>query len=726
MINTIKGRILIVDDNIDTLRLLSNLLNQRGYKVRKAINGKIALMGVNAEAPDLILLDVMMPMMNGYEVCQQLKKNPKTASIPVIFLTALDDSLDKLKGFEVGGVDYITKPFQVEEVVVRIEHQLKIINLQKQLEWQYAQLQQSEKRLLTIIESMSDGLIILDKDSKVRFVNPAAQSWWNQPIDQLLNKPLNLSLRMGEIKEIEFRQPLGKVLIAEVQTEPIIWDNEPAYLVSLRDITERKQKEAAEAANRAKTAFLASMNHELRTPLNAILGFTQILQRDSTLTPQQQKYLSTIHTSGNHLLTLIDDILNLSKIEAGKMELNSHDVHLVKFLLGVTEICRIRAAKKGLTFLYQPGAQLPATIYVDEKRLRQVLINLLSNAIKFTDTGSVIFQVSIIPPESRTNKQQPTTNNKIRFYVEDTGVGIVAEELDKIFKPFEQVGDKTRKAEGTGLGLTITQKIVALMGSELQVKSKVEVGSTFWFDLELSQISASLELAKVPFSREIIGYQGERKKILVLDNHWENRSALVNLLEPIGFEVQETSNSEECLAQAIKLQPDLIIIDWGMVSMNSFELKRRLSELPELQQTILIASCASSFNLCQQEGQALSCHDFFAKPIKAKNVLEKIRNCLGLSWVYEDSPELSSKIPEYEANVSNELQIEAIIPPLAEELDVFYDLARKGLIDSLSEQAEKLKEKDERYLPFAQELQNLSQGFKMKQIREFIKQYMDS
>ncbi|NEQ67366.1 MAG: response regulator [Symploca sp. SIO2D2] len=726
MINTIKGRILIVDDNIDTLRLLSNLLNQRGYKVRKAINGKIALMGVNAEAPDLILLDVMMPMMNGYEVCQQLKKNPKTASIPVIFLTALDDSLDKLKGFEVGGVDYITKPFQVEEVVVRIEHQLKIINLQKQLEWQYAQLQQSEKRLLTIIESMSDGLIILDKDSKVRFVNPAAQSWWNQPIDQLLNKPLNLSLRMGEIKEIEFRQPLGKVLIAEVQTEPIIWDNEPAYLVSLRDITERKQKEAAEAANRAKTAFLASMNHELRTPLNAILGFTQILQRDSTLTPQQQKYLSTIHTSGNHLLTLIDDILNLSKIEAGKMELNSHDVHLVKFLLGVTEICRIRAAKKGLTFLYQPGAQLPATIYVDEKRLRQVLINLLSNAIKFTDTGSVTFQVSVIPPETRTNNQQPTTNNKIRFHVEDTGVGIAAEELDKIFEPFEQVGDKTRKAEGTGLGLTITKKIVALMGSKLQLKSTVEVGSRFWFDLELSQISASLELAKVPPSKEIIGYQGKRKKILVLDNHWENRSALVNLLEPIGFEVQETSNSEECLAQAINLQPDLIIIDWAMVSLNSFELKRNLGELPELQQTILIASCASSSNLCQQESQALICHDFFAKPIKAKDVLEKIQNCLGLSWVYEDSPELLSKIPEYEANVPNELQIEAIIPPLAEELNVFYDLARKGLIDSLSEQAEKLKEKDERYLPFAQELQNLSQGFKMKQIREFIKQYMDS
>ncbi|NES21751.1 MAG: response regulator [Symploca sp. SIO3E6] len=726
MINTIKGRILIVDDNIDTLRLLSNLLNQRGYKVRKAINGKIALMGVNAEAPDLILLDVMMPLMNGYEVCQQLKKNPKTSSIPVIFLTALDDSLDKIKGFEVGGVDYITKPFQVEEVVVRIEHQLKIIHLQKQLEWQYAQLQQSEKRLLTIIESMSDGLVILDKEGKVRFVNPAAQSWWNQPVDQLLNKPLNLSFGIGEIKEIEFKQPLGKVLVAEVQTEPIVWDNEPAYLVSLRDITERKQKEAAEAANRAKTAFLASMNHELRTPLNAILGFTQILQRDSTLTPQQQKYLSTIHTSGNHLLTLIDDILNLSKIEAGKMELNPHDVHLIKFLLGVTEICRIRAAKKGLTFLYQPGDQLPATIYVDEKRLRQVLINLLSNAIKFTDTGSVTFQVSLTPPETGTNNQQPTTNNKIRFHVEDTGVGIVAEELEKIFEPFEQVGDKTRKAEGTGLGLTITQKIVALMGSELQVRSTVGVGSIFWFDLEFSPISVSPELAKVPPSKEIIGYQGERKKILVVDNRWENCSTLVNLLEPIGFEVKEASNSEECLAQAMNLQPNLIIIDWGMVSVNSFELRRHLCELPELQQTILIASCASSSKLCQQEGQALGCHDFFAKPIKAKDVLEKIRSCLGLSWIYEDSSELSSKIPEYETDLSNDIQIKAIIPPLAEELNVFYDLARKGLIDSLSEQAEKLKEKDERYLPFAQELQNLSQGFKMKQIREFIKQYMDS
>ncbi|NEP62031.1 MAG: response regulator [Symploca sp. SIO2G7] len=726
MINTIKGRILIVDDNIDTLRLLSNLLNQRGYKVRKAINGKIALMGVNAEAPDLILLDVMMPVMNGYEVCQQLKKNPKTASIPVIFLTALDDSLDKIKGFEVGGVDYITKPFQVEEVVVRIEHQLKIIHLQKQLEWQYAQLQQSEKRLLTIIDSMSDGLVILDKEGKVRFVNPAAQSWWNQPLDQLLDKPLNLSLSMGEVKEIEFKQPLGKVLIAEVQTEPIIWDNEPAYLVSLRDITERKQKEVAEAANRAKTAFLASMNHELRTPLNAILGFTQILQRDSTITPQQQKYLGTIHTSGNYLLTLIDDILNLSKIEAGKMELNPHDVHLLKFLLGVTEICRIRAAKKGLTFLYQPGAQLPATIYVDEKRLRQVLINLLSNAIKFTDIGSITFQVSLILPEPRINNQQPTTNNKIRFLVEDTGVGIVAEELDKIFEPFEQVGDRTRRAEGTGLGLTITKKIVALMGSELQVRSTVGVGSIFWFDLELFPISASLELVMVPPSKEIIGYQGDRKKILVVDNCQENRSALVNLLEPIGFEVQEAPNTEQGLAQAIHLQPDLMIIDLAIAVINSFELRRHLCELPELQQTILIASCANSADFCQQKSQSLSWHDFFYKPIKAKDVLEKIRNYLELSWVYEDALELSSKIPEYGADLPNDIQSKTIVPPPKEELNIFYDLAKKGLIDSLCEQAEKLKKKDDKYLPFAQKLQNLAQEFKIKKVRKFLEQYLDS
>jgi len=726
MINTIKGRILIVDDNIDTLRLLSNLLNKRGYKVRKAINGKIALMGVNAEAPDLVLLDVMMPVMNGYEVCKHLKSTPKTASIPVIFLTALDDPLDKIKGFEAGAADYITKPFQVEEVLLRIEHQLKIIQLQKQLEWQYGRLQQSEKRLLTIIDSMSDGLVILDGEGKVRFVNPAAQSWWNQPLDELLDKPLDLPVSLGETTEIEFRQPSGNILVAEVQTEPIIWDNEAAYLVSLRDITERKQKEAAEAANRAKTAFLASMNHELRTPLNAILGFTQILQRDSSLTPQQQKYLNTIRTSGNHLLTLINDILDLSKIEVGKMELYPHDVHLMNFLFGVTEICRIRAAKKGITFLYQPSAQLPPTIHTDEKRLRQVLINLLSNAIKFTDTGTVTFQVSLISQQPQTNDIGQTANNKIRFEIEDTGVGIAVEELDKIFEPFEQVGEKNRKAEGTGLGLTITKRIISLMGSELRVESSLEVGSTFWFDLELSPISESLELAIIPSSKEIIGYQGDRKKVLVVDNRLENRSALVNLLEPIGFEVQEASNGEEGLKQAINFEPDLMIIDLAMPIMDGFELTRRLCHLPQLQQIVLIASCASSSDFCQEQSQALGCNDFLTKPIQAKDVLEKIQNCLGLSWVYEHSPELSSKILEYDADLPNDSQVKAIIPPLTEELKVLYDLARKGLIDSLSEQAEKLKVMDDKYLPFAQEIQNLSQGFKIKQIREFIKQYMES
>ena len=732
MTNVIKGRILIVDDNIDALRLLSNLLNQRGYKVRKAINGKIALMGVKAEAPDLILLDVMMPGMNGYEVCKQLKNTPETASIPVIFLTALDDSLDKIKGFKAGGADYITKPFQVEEVLVRIEHQLKIIQLQRELEWQYEQLQQSEQRLLTIINSMSDGLVIIDGRGKVRFVNPAAQSWWNQPLDELLNKPLNLSISVGETQEIEFKNSDGSVLVAEMQTEQIIWDNEPAYLVSLRNITERKQKEAAEAANQAKTAFLASMNHELRTPLNAILGFTQILQRDSSLTPQQQKYLTTIRTSGNHLLTLINDILDLSKIEVGKMELYPHDIHLLNFLLGVTEICRIRAAKKGIAFIYQPNTQLPPTIHGDEKRLRQVLLNLLSNGIKFTDTGSVTFKVSVISHSSLVTNEEPRTTDKgqltkdkIRFEITDTGVGIALEELDKIFEPFEQVGERNRKAEGTGLGLTITQKIVALMESELQVESTLGVGSTFWFDLELSEISESTGLPTVPSSKEIIGYQGDKKKILVVDNRLENRLALVNLLEPIGFEMREAVNGEEGLEQAIQFHPDLMIIDLAMPVMDGFELTRRLCQLPELEHTILIASCVTSSEFYQQESFNFGCNAFLTKPIKAIDVLEKIQNALGLSWVYENSLELFTKVTEPRVNSFNDLQTQEIIPPLAEELNILYDLARKGLIDSLSEEADKLKEIDNKYLPFAEEIQSLVQGFKIKQIRKFIKQYMD-
>jgi PAS domain S-box-containing protein len=251
------------------------------------------------------------------------------------------------------------------------------------------------------------------------------------------------------------------------------------------EIVQAKAREAAEAASRAKSEFLANMSHELRTPLNGIMGYAQILQRSKFLNEEERSRINVIYQCGSHLLTLINDILDLSKIEAQKVELMPTDFHFPAFLQGVAEMCRIRAEIKGIHFHFPSSPELPIGIHADEKRLRQVLINLLSNAIKFTDAGSVTFIVSF------------ATEGKIRFEIRDTGTGIAQDQLQAIFQPFEQVGDRRRHTEGTGLGLAISQRIVELMGSTIQVQSEMNVGSIFWFDVNISQADEWVKTSQI-------------------------------------------------------------------------------------------------------------------------------------------------------------------------------------------------------------------------------------
>ncbi|HEY9296651.1 MAG TPA: response regulator, partial [Phormidium sp.] len=288
-----KENILIVDDTPENLQVLSATLTDSGYKVRGVINGKMALRAARSAQPDLILLDIRMPDMNGYEVCEQLKSDSSTLEIPVIFISASDAVFDKVKAFQVGGVDYVTKPFQVEEVLARVEHQLTIRRLQKQL--------------------------------------------------------------------IEQNQLL--------QTE----------------IIERKKaEETAAAASQSKTEFLANMSHELRTPLNAILGFTQVMMRDSLLSSEQTENLRIINRSGEHLLALINDVLELSKIESGVISLDETSFDFYRLLDGLEEMFQIKAERKRLKLKLIVPSEIPQYIKTDEKKLRSCLINLLGNAIKFT------------------------------------------------------------------------------------------------------------------------------------------------------------------------------------------------------------------------------------------------------------------------------------------------------------------------------------------------------
>ncbi len=467
------------------------------------------------------------------------------------------------------------------------------------------------------------------------------------------------------------------------------------------ELVQAKAKEAAEAANRAKSEFLANMSHELRTPLNGIMGYAQILQRSKLLNEEERSRIDVIYQCGSHLLTLINDILDLSKIEAQKVELQPTDFHFPAFLQGVAEMCRIRAELKGIQFHFPSSPELPIGIRADEKRLRQVLINLLSNAIKFTDEGSVTFIVSF------------ATEGKIRFEVRDTGTGIAQDQLQAIFEPFEQVGDRRRQTEGTGLGLAISKRIVELMGSTIQVQSEMNVGSIFWFDVNLSPADEWVKTSQIDHRGQIIGIKDRQPKIVVIDDKWANRSVISNLLSPIGFEVSEANDGQEGWEKILQVQPDLIVTDLLMPELDGYELIKRVRESENFKDIVIIVSSASVFETDQYRSLEAGGNTFIPKPVQATELLEKLQKYLDLEWVYE-----ANEAPLAIASDTNEL-----IAPPATEMEMLYELAMKGNFLEIVKQAGLLEERDPKYIPFAKKLHQMAKDFQDEEILTFIQSY---
>ncbi len=418
----------------------------------------------------------------------------------------------------------------------------------------------------------------------------------------------------------------------------------------------KQAKEAADAANQAKSEFLANMSHELRTPLNAILGFTQLMQWDDNLSVDQRDYIETINRSGEHLLSLINDILEMSKIEAGKHTLNADQFDLNQLLETLYEMMAMRATSKGLQLVFDLPASLPHLIYTDEGKLRQILLNLLSNAIKFTPSGLVTLRIR--PVESRDLRLSEHADLKfptappglqaapclLAIAVEDTGVGIAKDEFERLFQPFTQTRSGLRSQEGTGLGLPITQRFVHLLGGHLSVVSQPNQGSTFTVYLPVLQLpdTAILSAAATTAKRAVKLAPGQPAyRILVVDDAPTNRLILMRMLGKLGFDIREAENGEEAIAQWECWQPHLIWMDMRMPVMDGATATEQIKRCPGGQNTVIIALTASAFEEQRQEVLHAGCDDFVRKPFRETEILEKIATHLGVQYAYTDIPPVS-------------------------------------------------------------------------------------
>lgn len=480
-------------------------------------------------------------------------------------------------------------------------------------------------------------------------------------------------------------------------------------LVSQRTEQLLVAKEHAESANLAKSDFLSSMSHELRTPLNAILGYAQILKRHDNLNETQQHQLQIMHSSGEHLLMLINDILDVSKIEARKMEITTLPFDLPALLSQVYSLTRLQADEKELRFSYEAASDLPHYVLGDERKLRQILLNLLSNAVKYTRKGGVVLLVSY----------DGLDGGILHCAVSDTGIGISPDKLEAVFEPFTQLASNRQVREGTGLGLNITRQLLTLMQGSIKVESTPNSGSVFRMELPLPRVMELEIIEEIQQQQSIIGYQGERRSILVVDDNISNTAMLVSLLEPLGFDISTAENGRIALQQATEDHPDLVIMDLVMPEMDGLECIRELRENAELSGMKIIGASATVTDSNSKEAFVASCNVFVTKPIQIDLLLELIGEQLGINWNRAVSKPLAY-FPTADAGDSVTM-LEA--PPL-KELKTVHELALLGDARKIQVWAAQQEEINPQYGLFAEKLRGLAASYRIKDILALLNENM--
>ena len=485
---TPKADILVIDDTPENLALLSQMLTEKGYKVRSVTKGSTAIRGAKAVPPELILLDVKMPEMNGYEVCQQLKADDRTKDIPIIFISALGDVFDKVKAFQVGGVDYITKPFQVEEVLARLDTHLTIRNLQLELEAQNLQLQQeiSDKNAAEdkfakafracpnpiAIATYESGRVLEINQSFLQMSGYDAEEIVDCTIEQIYSGSAFSVYQQALSKldtqdfvrnlELEFPTKSGLAKTVLLSMESIELDGTKCTLQILNDITERK---------RLENEFISLVSHELRTPMTSTIGALDLLNSGQlgTLSDRGKNILQVAIRNSERLIRLVNDILDLERMKSGKIAIQPDSCNLKSLMVQATETMQAMATKAEVKLIAEP---CDVVLNLDSDRILQTLTNLLSNAIKFTEPGGTV------------KLQADIANNICQITVRDTGRGIPEDKLESIFERFQQVdASDSRSKGGTGLGLAICRHIIKGHQGKIWVKSELGRGSTFYINL---------------------------------------------------------------------------------------------------------------------------------------------------------------------------------------------------------------------------------------------------